>query len=407
MVKPILWLFVILKLGVPGLAEEFRIGEYRAYPLMGEARLSGGTDYVSFTGDFGFSGWVPPKEKIEQHLAVEAKLLSHFRLSLINLEYMLPGFSGRQLDREIDKAMTDTLSGAGYDVIARANNHAMDHGVEGLRYNATQLKRAGLALIGTQDSPVYELETGGQRLALFALTEYTDHEDPGSDVLRIDEDNLDLIKQRTSQSHFCIVFVHLGSMSSYVSPHEREQVRRLIKVGAGLVVCTGSHFIKGFVLEEGKPVVYGIGNHLFSTAGGDTEPVGMHLVAGFRSGKLVQIFAVPFLNTIREGKTGPLDETGFAWFKKALLERSTSDTEKYYSDPRSLNNLKERLSQVGFPRLKEVRPRHFVYAGRILFHQHPIMTVAVFFLALAVPAVLVGWAVLMPRWRTRCRRQAT
>src|SRR6185295_18723467 len=131
--------------------------------------------------------------------------------------------------------------------------------------------------------------------------------------------------------------------------------------------------IKGVVKRRGKPVAYGIGNHIFSFVDSDTEPIGMHLVAGFNAHQLTQLFVVPFRNTIREGKTGPLDEASFGAFKQILLERSIEDSDKYFSDPRSLRNFIEYLRDFRFSKVKEIKIRHVVYAIRILFYHYPVM----------------------------------
>jgi hypothetical protein len=370
-------------------AEEFMLGAYRAHALIGEAKLVDGTDYISFTGDFGFSRWLPTAEAIERHLAHESSLLSNFQLSVINVEYILPGLSGRELDSRIDTVAVDLLKQAGFDVISRANNHALDYGPEGVRYNTTQWTKAGLPTIGTRDSLMYEWETGGRRVAIYAVTAYTDREDRERLVLGLDDADLALLKQKTAQANFRIAFIHLGSMSFFPSPHERKQVGRLLDDGADLVVCTGSHFIKGFVTERGKPVVYGIGNHLFSSVDRDTEPLGMHLVAGFRSGEFVQLFTVPFRNTIVEGNTGPLDETSFHTFRKTILERSTSDSARYFSDPHSLTMLKERLGKFSLSNLKQIRPRYFVYALFITYQHYPMLVVTTCLMVLMLSVLLI------------------
>lgn len=397
----VLFLLSALIPGVSWPAEEFRIGQYRALSLFGEPGLLPGTDYVSFAGDFGFSGRLPPKDAIERHLAQESALLSNFQLRVINLESMLPGGSGLDLDRQIDGAMIDILKRTGYDVVSRANNHALDFDREGVLYNTTELKKAGFKMIGLREFPVYEWEARGYKIAIYALTGYTDREDGEHLILKIEDADLSLIKQATSKADFRIVFVHLGSMGFFPSPHERRQVNRLFDIGADLVVGTGSHFIKGFVRERGRPVIYGIGNHMFSYVDGDTEPVGMYLVAGFTKGELVQLFVVPFHNAIMKGRTGPLDEIVLASFKKTLLDRSSSDPNRYYSDPHSLEALKERLSRFSLFSLEEIKPRYIVYAAGIVFHNYPVVATGGCILTVSFSALLVRWTIL-----TRRRRKA-
>lgn len=388
--------FIILLLGNNCLAQEFVVGGYRAYALLGEAKFNDGIDYVSFTGDFGFNRNLPSDKDIERHLAHEADLLSNFKLSVINLEFSLPGFSGHNPDKRIDSIMMSVLTKSGFDLVARANNHAWDQGLEGLRYNERHLDEAGLAMIGTRDFPVYEWEIGDHVIAIYALTDGSDQKDPGKHILKIEEGDLGLIKQQTAQAHFRIAFIHLGSMSAFPSPHEREQVSRLIHAGADLIVCTGTHFIKGFIKERGKPVFYGIGNHLFPSSGRPEESVGLHLVAGFKSAELAQLFVIPFRNTIFEGKTGALNKAQFDSFKTNFLERSNLETVNYFSDPGSLRRFKDQLSTFRVSRLAELKLRHLQYAAGIVWTHYPILITAVCILFLLL-GMLWFRGVLLPR----------
>ena len=104
-------------------------------------------------------------------------------------------------------------------------------------------------------------------------------------------------------------------------------------------------------------------------------PVGVHFVAGFRTGKLVQLVAIPFHNQIFGGNQGPLDETDLVLFQKALLDRSSSDPNKYYSDPSSLTRLQKRLGRFSFAKIDQLRGRHVLYAAGILFHHYPVIVV--------------------------------
>jgi Bacterial capsule synthesis protein PGA_cap len=382
-------------------AREFRIGEYRALTLFGEARILPDAEYVSFAGDYGFNRRLPSTEAIESHVVHESALLANFQLRVINLEAMLRGSSGLQKDRQIDSVAIDILKRTGYDVISRANNHAMDFGREGVGHNTSLLQEAGFKMIGTRSLPVYNWETGGRKIAIFALTDYTDRPDPEHLILKIDEADLRLIKREVSNADIRIAFVHLGSLSFYPSPHERNQVKRILDAGADLVVCTGSHFTKGFVYENEKPVFYGIGNHIFPDISRDTEPVGIHVVAGLKKGELVQLFIVPFHNAIFSGKTGPLDEIDFASFQRTLLDRSTSNPNRYYSDPSSLVRMQERLNRFSFTKLDQLRGRHIIYAAGILYNHYPVIVIGSGLLTVTVSVLCVRWALVRQRNRKR------
>ena len=114
----LLFLFVLLlplNLWAAPPANEFQIGDYRALALLGQAKILGDVHYVSFTGDFGFAGRLPSEEVVERHIAQESALLSNFQLKVINLEFMLPGNSKRELDRQIDRVTIDLMKRTGYD----------------------------------------------------------------------------------------------------------------------------------------------------------------------------------------------------------------------------------------------------------------------------------------------------
>ena len=236
---------------------------------------------------------------------------------------------------------------------------------------------------------MYFWQTGGKTVAIFSLTAYTDLKDTQGLTLKLDDSDLALIRRLTASADFRIAFVHLGSMSSFPSEHERAEAARLVASGADLIVCTGSHFIKGFVREKGKPVLFGLGDHLFSPVNDATEDVGMHLVAGFAAGRLEQLFVIPFRNAIRAGKTGPLEAEEFKAFLRIFRERSTTDTSRYYSDPRAGALLSDRLRRMRFSDLKQIRPRQFVYAARILWHRYPAVVGLTAALILATAVFLV------------------
>jgi poly-gamma-glutamate synthesis protein (capsule biosynthesis protein) len=375
---------------------DFKIGDYHALALMGDSGLDNETLYISFAGDFGFSGKVPSEDVLQRHLDLEADLLSRFGLNVINMETLLPGVSGNERDRQVDSVVMRLLSKAGYEVVGTANNHSVDRGTQGVRYTSRVLKEAGFSVIGSRDFPVYKWESAGQRVFIYAMTDALDIPDRDGIVMTTSEADLAFMNQQTTTEGFKIAFVHLGSMSSFPSPHEREIAQRLLDRGADLIVCTGSHFVKGFASEGGRPVAYGIGNHLFETEW-HAEPIGMHLVVGVKAGKAVQVLAIPFRNTSLSGSVGPLDDTEFHEFKKVLVQRSTTDTSLYYSDSRSLETLKDQIQQLSWTRLMELKPRHLVYTARVAFNHYPLATVLGALGVLGLPAFVISMVIFRRR----------
>jgi hypothetical protein len=373
-------------------AQEFRIGDWRAYALVGPPNLQEQIQYVCFSGDQGLNGWLPNEHDLATHVEREASLLSRFQLRVVNLEGPFPGLSGGARDKRIDGVLLYSLTAAGYDLVGRANNHGLDLGPEGVRYTDQKLASAGLQTLGERRFPVFHWRVGNSRIDICAMADAMERPDPDHRFVMIDDEGLALVSKEMSGASFRIAFAHIGSASRFVSPHERAQVDRLLDAGFDLVVCTGSHFIKGFLVERGRPVAFGIGDHLTSLVytRTDTEPVGMHLVAGFAESRLVQVFAVPFHNDIRGGRVGPLEEAEFGEFVRTLRERSVSDEAKYYSDRGALNAMIRSIGGLRPSGLTRLRPRHFIYAARIVIQQRPWWIVAVgALLAVAVATMLL------------------
>jgi hypothetical protein len=129
--------------------------------------------------------------------------------------------------------------------------------------------------------------------------------------------------------------------------------------------------------------------------------VGIHVVAGLKKGELVQLFVVPFHNAIFSGKMGPLDEIDFVSFQRTLLDRSTSDPNRYYSDPSSLVRLQEVLSRFSFTRLDQLRGRHIIYAAGILYNHYPVIVIGSGLLTVTLAVLFVRWTLLRQRNRKR------
>jgi hypothetical protein len=291
--SPLRWVAaaILLFVATALAAQEFRIDDWRAYALLGSPGLEAGTDYAAFTGHHGIqSDWLPDEKLVAAYVEKDASLLSHFQLRVINLGAPLPGLLGTPISKQIDDVVLASLTRPHYDLASRANNHAFDLGAEGMRYYEQKLDAAGIRIVGQRGFPVFHWRVGAHRIDIAALADVLDKPDPDGWILLMSDANLEAAKREMQGADYRIVLAHLGSASRYPSPHEREQVMRLQKAGFDLVVATGAHFVKGVLVEEGRPVAYGLGDHFLSVVYDPktgTEPVGMHLVSGFRDARLV------------------------------------------------------------------------------------------------------------------------
>ena len=349
-----------------GIGKAFDLAGNRALALLGRPALVPGTRYVAFTGDFGFWNRMPSPEKLAEQIAWHRALLSPFDLRIFNLEFSLPGSQGRPVDLEADRIMLDYLDALAVDAVSLANNHALAFGEEGLDHNIDHLGERGFRIIGLREHPVHTARLGETSVAVCSATDLLDQPDPNNRILRTRPEDLRMLSDLTLAADVKIAFAHLGSRSIYPSRHELGQARSLIARGADVVVATGAHFVKGFIELDGKPVLLGLGNHLLTWEGGDTEDVGFHCVVGIGGGRLTQIFLLPFHNAIYTGRVGALSAAAFDSFAADLRERSTTDTGKFFADPRTQAGALRRLKSLRLSDLRSLRWRHVSMGLRAL-----------------------------------------
>ena len=84
---------------------------------------------------------------------------------------------------------------------------------------------------------------------------------------------------------------------------------------------------------------------------------------------------------------------------KVFRDRSTPDTSRYYSDPRSLGVLKDSLRRLRFSDVRQLKPRHFLLAARIVWRNYAIAVVGAGLLVVVLIAI-----VFVQRTRLRQRR---
>jgi len=165
------------------------------------------------------------------------------------------------------------LKAAGFTVMGLANNHAMDFGQDGRTSSRQTLDSQGIAHTGEIGDVAY-LTIKAEKVALIAFATY-----PGAYNLLDLDDALTAIKQARANSDLVIVSFHgggEGSSRQHVLPgdemflgEDRGDLRRFthaaIDAGAGLVLGSGPHVVRGMEIYQGKLIAYSLGN--FATYG--------------------------------------------------------------------------------------------------------------------------------------------
>jgi len=165
------------------------------------------------------------------------------------------------------------LKAAGFTVMGLANNHAMDFGQDGRTSSRQTLESQGIGHTGEIGDIAY-LTVKGEKVAVIAFATY-----PGAYNLLDLDDALAAIKQARANSDLVIVSFHGGGEGSsrqhvlagdeMFLGEDRGDLRRFthaaVDAGAGLVLGSGPHVVRGMEIYQGKLIAYSLGN--FATYG--------------------------------------------------------------------------------------------------------------------------------------------
>lgn len=244
---------------------------------------SDGTLQIFFLGDIALNGGYEllVREGREQSLAAAIeRLLEGSDLTIGNLEGPLtncksdsppwrfclhgnPGYAG-------------VLASAGIGAVSLANNHAMDHGPEGLRETQEVLDAAGIKYFGAglslaEARKLLQLTVRGVRVGILAYCDvptrsplYAGPDRPGvAPTQRVPL--FDDIARAKQNCDVLIVCMHWGQENvDEPAPKHRRLAREMIAAGVTLVVGHHPHVLQGTERVAAGAVAYSLGNFTFS-----------------------------------------------------------------------------------------------------------------------------------------------
>jgi poly-gamma-glutamate synthesis protein (capsule biosynthesis protein) len=198
-------------------------------------------------------------------------------LALTNLEYPLT--SGKNTIRKYGSHMKghpdaiSILQRSGISLVSLANNHILDYGERGLldtldicRENGIDTVGAGLSLEEAR-SPFYK-KIRGIRIAVIAFCENefsvaSGHRGGAAPMNPIDDYRQ--IQEARQKADILLVVVHGGNeFSHYPSPRVVKQYRFYAESGASAVIAHHPHYIQGYELHNGTPILYSLGKLLYT-----------------------------------------------------------------------------------------------------------------------------------------------
>ena len=214
-------------------------------------------------------------------LAYVAKPLRSADLTIGNLENPLSnrgkavGGKPAHLIFEGDPRAVKGLVASGFDVVALANNHMMDHRKIALRDTLRTLDRAGIAHAGAgmNTKAAWKpaiVERNGARIAYLSFTDnvpsgFTPGKHrPGVAIGRNMTKVKRAIRSAKKDADYVVVSFHWGVEQSYTANSQQiRDAHAAVRAGADMVLSHHPHVVQGFEFYRGSLIAYSLGNFVF------------------------------------------------------------------------------------------------------------------------------------------------
>lgn len=253
---------------------------------------------MAFGGDVMFEAHLAPLAEDPDSLAELAGTLGAADLSVVNLETAVTRgggapIPGKPFTFRTGPGALDALARAGVDAVSLANNHAADHGAEGLAEtlairDSSPVPMAGIGQDAAEAYAPITLTAGGARVALLAgndlveetTTYHTAGEStPGIAATRTAEGRRRLAEAVTAAkgTHDLVVVMMHGGVEGTHCPGEHliDTVDALAAAGADAVISAHNHRVAGRGWVGDTYVHYGLGNFVYYLNRGEAGHTGV------------------------------------------------------------------------------------------------------------------------------------
>ncbi|MDH6592911.1 UDP-N-acetylmuramoyl-tripeptide--D-alanyl-D-alanine ligase [Variovorax sp. TBS-050B] len=227
-------------------------------------------------------------------------VLAEADLRIVNLECVVATVGAQGVEKgeatpyyyRARPEMLRVLAEARIEVVATANNHSGDYGVEALMEQARLLDAAGIGHSGTGATlddalrPVLR-RVGALNVALFAIDATQPHfaatqTAGGSAYLSLSAPSawFDVLAPRIAavrdRAHVVLVAVHWGRNQEPAPGGEEIAVgHAIIEAGADAVLGASAHMLQGVEIHQGRPIVHDAGDFLFDAVQRDDDEGGV------------------------------------------------------------------------------------------------------------------------------------
>ena len=218
------------------------------------------------------------------------ELLSNADINMINQEFPFSKRGTPMKNKEYtfrtSPEYVSVFKDMGVDIVTLANNHALDYGIDALLDTFTTLDDAGIKYIGAgknldRAKQIEYIDVNGHRIAFIGASRvlpvvewYATATRPG--MLSTYDPTLtcELIKEAKKQADYVVVYVHWGvEHTERPVAYQQNMGKQYIDSGADIVVGSHTHSLQGVEFYKDKPIVYSLGNFIFSRKTTDTAMV--------------------------------------------------------------------------------------------------------------------------------------
>ncbi len=240
---------------------------------------------ITFTGDVLLTDYMINNYKkagirglLDENLY---ELLYHADINMINEEFPFSKRGAPMKDKEYtfrtSPEYVSVLNDMGVDIVTLANNHVLDYGTDALLDTFTTLDDAGIKYVGAgknidQAKRIQYFDVKGHRIAFIGATRVIPVVEwnatstrPGMLSTYDPTATCELIKEAKSQADYVVVYVHWGvEHKDRPVSYQQNMGKQYIDSGADIVVGTHTHCLQGVEFYKDKPIVYSLGNFIFS-----------------------------------------------------------------------------------------------------------------------------------------------
>jgi poly-gamma-glutamate capsule biosynthesis protein CapA/YwtB (metallophosphatase superfamily) len=174
-----------------------------------------------------------------------------------------------------DPRAVEGLTASGFDLLALANNHIMDHGGDALTDTLATLDGAGIghAGAGMDKASAWApavIERNGKKVAYLSFSQIVPGgftptaSRPGLATGRDMKAVTAAITAARQQADYVIVSYHWGVEQSYAAnASQKRDARASIDAGADMVLSHHPHVMQGIEFYKGKLIAYSLGDFIF------------------------------------------------------------------------------------------------------------------------------------------------